>query len=286
MNNETIVAVFDDAARAAAAVRDLQAAQLPQDAITLYVAGPADTAAAEGGMAVSPDRSWTSLFGGDPDQDVSIYERSMAAGSTVLAVQVSHEQVARITALLETHGPVDLDERAASYGLRPVPHPDIAPATLEGALTGPGAAPVQAATNSQPLAASLQLSEERLVVGRRVVGCGGTRVRRFIVETPVERQVTLHDESVVVVRRPINGDPLVDAAAAFTDQVIEMTETREELVVSRTTHLVEEVTLRRQATERVETVRATLRREDVEVGELPTAQVEPGTGTAEPKRLT
>jgi stress response protein YsnF len=44
-----------------------------------------------------------------------------------------------------------------------------------------------------------------------------------------------------------------------------MTETAEEAVVSKTAHVVEEVSLRKTGTDRVETVRDTVRRQQVEV---------------------
>jgi stress response protein YsnF len=47
--------------------------------------------------------------------------------------------------------------------------------------------------------------------------------------------------------------------------VVEMTETDEEAVVSKTARVKEEVVLRKDATERTETVRDSVRREDVEI---------------------
>jgi stress response protein YsnF len=99
-------------------------------------------------------------------------------------------------------------------------------------------------------------------------------VRRYVVETPVEEQVTLHDQRVVLDRRPVTGTVMPDAGS-FTDRVIEMAETREEAVVSKTAQVVEEVRLRRESVERVETVRDTVRREDVEVEQLPKERLTP-----------
>ena len=115
---------------------------------------------------------------------------------------------------------------------------------------------------------TLQLAEERLSVGKRLVNRGGTRIRRYVVETPVEEQVTLRDEKVTLERRPVT-DARPVTAADFSDKTIEMTETHEEAVVAKTAHVVEEVALRRDRTDRVETVRDTVRREDVEIEQLP-----------------
>ena len=83
-------------------------------------------------------------------------------------------------------------------------------------------------------------------------------------ETPVEREVTLHGERVTVERRaptttagPVPGQ--------FEERVVEVHELDEVPLVQKTAHVAEEVVIRREPTERTETVRDTVRREEVEV---------------------
>jgi uncharacterized protein (TIGR02271 family) len=110
----------------------------------------------------------------------------------------------------------------------------------------------------------LSLSEEQLEVGKRTVDRGTTRVRRYVVEKPVEQNVTLQSERVTVERRqPI--ETAAPGAAAFEERVVEVRETAEEPVVAKTAHVVEEVVVGREVTERTETVKDTVRREEVEV---------------------
>jgi stress response protein YsnF len=52
---------------------------------------------------------------------------------------------------------------------------------------------------------------------------------------------------------------------AFEERTIEVRETEELPVVEKTAKVVEEVTIRKEATERKETVRDTVRRDEVEV---------------------
>jgi uncharacterized protein (TIGR02271 family) len=93
-------------------------------------------------------------------------------------------------------------------------------------------------------------------------------VRRYVVETPVEESVTLHEEKVTLERHPVtDGRPVTDAD--FTDKTIELTETAEEAVVAKTTRVVEEVSLGKTATDRTETIRDTIRKEEVEIEQLP-----------------
>jgi len=118
----------------------------------------------------------------------------------------------------------------------------------------------------------IPLSEEELAVGKRRINRGTTRVRRYVVETPVEEAVSLRDETVSVDRRPVSGERTV-GDDAFTDKVVEVSESSEEAVVSKTAHVREEVVINKQADERTETVRDTVRREDVEISK------DPGTAT-------
>jgi hypothetical protein len=50
-----------------------------------------------------------------------------------------------------------------------------------------------------------------------------------------------------------------------SDRTIEVTETAEEAVVSKSAHIIEEVVIGRKGTDYVETVRDTVRRQHVEV---------------------
>ena len=250
MPNETIVAIFDTAAHAEAAVQDLVSANVPRDAITLH----ANTAST--GAAATPAEKpgfWASIFGGEPDHSTGVYSQSVQGGSTVVTVKTPDPHVASVMSILERHNPIDIDERASSYGLTQTAAP--AQPYAAGAMT--------AGTDNV-----VQLSEEQLVVGKRLVNRGTTRIRRFVTEVPVEEQVSLHEETVRIERRPATGAVPV-SGTAFTDQTIEMTQTGEEAVVGKTAHVREEVRLRKDATDRVETVKDTVRREDVKVEQVP-----------------
>jgi uncharacterized protein (TIGR02271 family) len=125
------------------------------------------------------------------------------------------------------------------------------------------------------------LAEEQLTVGKRLVNRGTTRIRRFVVETPVEEAVTLRSERVSVERRPVASDTKA-TDADFTDRTIEVTETNEEAVVGKTARVKEEVVVNKAATDRVETVRDTVRREDVEITRDDQATERSGTTTPVP----
>ena len=249
MAQETLVAVFDGAAQADAAVAALVREGVGSGDIERHA-----TAALTGSVQAPGDGSgfWNTLFGGEttPEQN-AVYDRTVRAGGEVITVlmQDGERDADRIMTILERFGPVDVAERAASHE-RVSPVPVAAP-------------PPAAAGTSEQI---LQLSEERLAVGRRAVSRGATRLRRYVRTQAVEQTVTLRDERVSVTRRAASGR--VAGPGAFTDEVIEMTETDEELVVSKTARVREEVVLHRHVTERVETVRENLRREEIEVDRI------------------
>ena len=110
----------------------------------------------------------------------------------------------------------------------------------------------------------VQAAEEQLVVGKREVGRGGVRVRSYVTERPVEEQVELRQERVTVERRPV--DRAVQAGdAAFQERTIEAVERGEEAVVSKTARVTEEIGIRKDVERETETVRDTVRKQEIEV---------------------
>ncbi|MBE7211279.1 MAG: YsnF/AvaK domain-containing protein [Gluconacetobacter diazotrophicus] len=259
-NPETIVAAFDTGEQAEIVANDLRAAGVPPDAISIHATTLTPSGSAAAAVPARPKGFWASVFGGEPDHDTAVYDRSLDRGATVLSVQVPQNFAPRAIEIIERHAPIDIDADGTGHG-SDYRLPSSGPSRPAAALAD---GPAVETDRTDALA----LSEEDLAVGKRVVNRGGARIRRFVVETPVERDVTLRDERVVVERHPVSGDRPV-AAGDFTDRSIEMTETAEEAVVSKTARVYEEVALRREAADRTETVRDVLRREEAEVERLP-----------------
>jgi hypothetical protein len=106
------------------------------------------------------------------------------------------------------------------------------------------------------------VGEEVLNVGTRMVPGKTTRVRRVVVQTPVQQDVTLHTETVILERRkPV----LSSGNEVLTEVIVEMSDFNEVPVVSKTVHLVEEVLLRKEVTARTETIRDTVRQDKLEI---------------------
>jgi len=118
---------------------------------------------------------------------------------------------------------------------------------------------------------TIKVIEERLQVGKREVVKGAVRVHSYVVERPVEQQVRLHEERVEVERRPVDRPVNVADDALFRERVIEARATGEEAIIGKEARVVEEVGLHKEATNRTETVRDTVRKTEVEVEGEPSA---------------
>ncbi len=225
---------------------------------------------------------------GVPEEDAGYYNEGVRRGGTLLAVKAQDAQAHQVAQILSDDGAVNIDERADLYKQEGfLPTPNTAAATT---ATAPMAAAATTnfsqtpATTSQPLAAKpgeqvFQVVEEDLQVGKREVQRGGVRVYSHMTETPVEQQVSLHEERAVVERRPVDRAANASDLNAFQEGSVEIRETAEEAVVGKTARVVEEVVVGKQASDRTETVRDTVRRTDVEVEQLGTTTT--GTGYTE-----
>jgi stress response protein YsnF len=140
------------------------------------------------------------------------------------------------------------------------PQAGYAPRPQYGTWSDRGA--VQHTTNKVEV---IPVGEETLNVGTRLVSGETTRVRRIVVETPVEQGVSLREERVVVERRKPTAASGSTTQGILTDAAFEMSDSYEVADVWKSVRVTEEVVLRREVTERHETVRDTVRRDEVVV---------------------
>jgi stress response protein YsnF len=237
-----------------------------------------------------------------PDEDRHTYAEGMRRGGCLLTARVPEGMVDEALEVLERSEPVDIDERSQSWrqsgwsgyssdagsttsgygsgtaGTTTTGYTDAGAgtgatgyveettttttATTGGTATGARTADLGVARTRED--GVVERAEEQLRVGKREVGRGTVRVRSYVVETPVEEQVTLRDERVHVERRPVDR-PVRPGDAVFEERVIEASERAEEAVVSKEARVVEEIGLRKEGDVRTETIRDTVRRQEVEV---------------------
>ena len=124
---------------------------------------------------------------------------------------------------------------------------------------------------------AIPVVEETLRVGKREVSGGRVRVRSYVVETPVEEQVSLRHETVDVQRRAVDR-PVTGGEDLFRDRTIEAVEHDEEAVVSKQARVKEELVIDKDVEQRTQTVSDTVRHTEVEVEDERGNRVS-GTGT-------
>ncbi len=264
-----VVAVFDNSADAQSASNELKSNGIDSDDI--YIGSGGSTTTSAGAQAgYSDDRSsghteggfmgWLkSLFGSDDDDaDRSRYHDAVARGGILLSVETTEDNIDRVVDILNRHSPLNVHEQATA-------------ASTAGTSTGAAYTGTQrgASTVSQTnQGGAIPVVEEELQVGKRSVQRGGVRVYSRIVEQPVEETVRLREEKVRVERQPVDRPATEADLRGREQQTIEVKEYAEEPVVSKQSRVVEEVRVGKDATERTETVRDTLRRTEVEVENL------------------
>jgi uncharacterized protein (TIGR02271 family) len=298
---QILVAVFDTVANADRAVQALEHAKVPSASIRRYhrddpamenlSARTSTHVGAVSTAAVDADRThqrpsgfWAWLTGEeggttDPtyESDHAYYGRHIESGSTVLAVTVEQSESQRVMDLLANQMPLKLEDVGTEAGMQDTT------AMREGTMRGGTMDGVRGGTMrevgiigtphamTEPNRMSetnereevIPLAEEQVEIGKRRLD-HATRIRRYVVETPVERQVTLRDETVVIERRrPVEGTSL--GAGAFEERTVEVHTSSEQPEVTKTANITEEVVVHKTVTERPETIRETVRKEQVEV---------------------
>ncbi len=235
---EKVVAVYDTEAAANASVEGLKSAGYRAGDISII---RNEGEAEEAGL--QEPRVWQRLFGSDIGYDeAAAFAHALEEGYIVVSVRVPGSEALRVVRLLDTQNPLEVLGISRPHGT--------------------------ATETARAVQETLRLAEEQLDVGKRLVESGLARVRRYIVEKPVEARITLHEEHAEVIRRAISNRAYL-REIDWSDKTIEVPETAEEAVVDKTVRLTEEVVIRRQSRDRVQTVHDTVRRQQVEIERVP-----------------
>jgi uncharacterized protein (TIGR02271 family) len=258
--NQKLVSVFDTNQGAQEAVSALMAAGFDRADIHSITADEIKTYGATANDISAKPGIWHRLFG----EDVVAYEGkvfgdTIKAGGTVLSLRVPEEQAQKAIGILQKHKTVDIEQRAHDVGAVAV----AAPPEIK-AITQPTVASPVVARPVDEHDQVIRLAEEQLKVGKEVVDAGTTRVRKFVTERPVTQDVSLHEEHAEVLRRAVS-DPKYVGDIDWSDQTVVVTETAERAVVAKVPMITEEVVIRRAASDHLETIRDTIRKQGIEL---------------------
>lgn len=232
--------------------------------------------AATGGVVASLVKT------GIPEEEAQYYAEGVRRGGTLVLVNSVDNMAQRAADIMNRHNAVDVHERSAQWkqsgwkgydeNAKPYTNEELTKfrtASTSTMTQSTASKPQHTQTTSTREGETvLPVVEEELKVGKREVERGGVRVHTNVTETPVEENVRLREEKVNVERRPVDRPVTAADQEAFKEKTIEMKERAEEAIVSKEARVVEEVVINKEAQERNQTVRDTVRRTDVEVEHL------------------
>jgi len=282
----SVVGVYDEYSDAQAAVQALVAdgfqrtnIQLSNEDSTSDTTTAADTKKDSGGGGISG--FFRSLFGSEQNPYHDTYAESARRGSHVLTVQARDDDEAdRASDIMNRFDPVDVDERASAWKQQGWSGYDAsAPrysddeirkerSAYQSARTGTTTDQTARAGTTTTDQTRIPIVEEELKVGKREVQRGGVRVFRRMTERPVHEQVQLREEHVRVERHRVDKPATEADMAAFKEGSVELRESAEEAVVSKSARVVEEVVVGKEVSQRTEQVNDTVRRTEVDVQQL------------------
>ena len=265
MKYQTIAAAFDTSAHAKAAVDALKAAGFHPDDISFL--DKKVVPEAEGWTGKGPSL-WQRIFGTEVKQhEAAVYNQAVEFGGAVVSVRVPEYEVAHATGILDLHHPIDVKDRALTADLVPAGKVEAAVAAipiLPLPVKQEIAVPLKLVEGNEQF---LSLADEQLKVGKRMIETGKTRVRRFVTERDVSADVTLHEEHAEVLRRAVT-DPKFQANVDWSDKSIEVIETAEQALVTKTAKVVEEIALKKIGSDHVQTLHEKVRRQEAAIEHL------------------
>ena len=140
-------------------------------------------------------------------------------------------------------------------------------AATAGLATGATGSTTKAAAGTAKTGDDIEvpLTEEQVKIGKRTVDAGQVRLRKVIRTEIVNQPVEVRREDVVVERVSADQVHAGTAASNFTEEVIDVPLTREEVVVQKDAKVTGAVRLHKTAEAETQTVSETVRKEDVEV---------------------
>jgi stress response protein YsnF len=161
----------------------------------------------------------------------------------------------------------------------PPPEPRLGP--TEGFRVEDPAEKAPAPPQPEETEQRIPIVEEELRIGKREVLRGGARVHARIEEHPVREEVELLAEQTSIERRPADrrlSEAELEEGGLLRERVIEITEMREEAVVSKEAFVREELVVKKTVERRTEIIEDTVRRTRVETERLPAAEDRPAFG--------
>jgi stress response protein YsnF len=228
--------MYDDAAKAETVVNEIVRAGISRDQVQVLSGNGNGTASVIDKLSEQ----------GVEKDEAAVYAEAIGKGRSMVTVQAPDERADETFEMMNELGARDLDELLAE---------------------------AETSQKEEETEETVPVVEEQVSIGKRKVMRGGVRVTSTVSERPVEETVRLREETVEVEQAPADRKlSPQEAEKAFQQKTVELAETAEEAVISKEARVVEEVSLRKSAAEREETVQTKARRTEVKVEELETEE--------------
>jgi len=265
-----LVAVFPDRTTADSALQELMRNGFQSDQVEVSSTDDLARQVGSGNAGLSGTHRDTSgggitgwfqrWFGSDTDkheEDSTYYSEAARRGRAAVVVYADDDSLDRAADILNRSGAINIEDR------------DNIPSQTDYRETSRVSEKVNDRADTRRgnigTTESIPVVEEELQVGKRAVQRGAVRVYSRVMQQPVEEQVNLREERVRVDRHAVDR-PATEADLQAADRdVIEVTETVEEPVVSKRSRVVEEVVVGKEVHDRTETVRDNVLRSEVHV---------------------
>jgi uncharacterized protein (TIGR02271 family) len=273
----TVVGLFNNRSSAGAATQELIQKGFMREHIDVSNRRLSDTGTStqitvtETGVSESIGNFFSSLFGSDK-KTARNYTNAAGDADAIISVQVdSVERALEAAEILDRHGAIDVDAHDVQHNQQNYSQQNYNQQNYNqqnlADLSGTPGMPATNTLNNQTETA-IPVIEEQLQVGKQIVEREGARLRSRIIEKPVEANLRLREEHIVVNRRPVNREVTDADLSSFREGELVITEHAEVPVVGKQARVVEEIVIGKNVTEHVETVHETVRRTDVEVEEI------------------
>jgi hypothetical protein len=220
MSGQDIAAFFSSIQNAERARSRLVEAGIERSATRLSNDGASSTAAGSGEGAEEGWFDW--LFGSDdvPEEERSWYGENLSNGRAALSVRLtSQQETSRVEQILEAEGALEVDrDDAMASGL-----------TRSAQIGSESAGSAQ--RSSAGAEEVIPVVKEELAVSKRTQETR-RRIRTHVIERPVQEQVRLQDETVIVERRPVTGNQAAPNGD-LSEREFEVIERHEEPIVEK-----------------------------------------------------
>lgn len=260
MYGQNIVAFFSSLEEAEKTRDRLINSGIQRDAIRLSRDDNAGSASTSNGGNGEGQGFFEWIFGSDvPDNERSWYDSNFESGRVALSVRVKNDNnVGEIERLLNDGGALEVD-RDDDEG----DDDDMVASGMTEASPQPDRGGSRSRSGSSNEEEVIPVVQEELMVGK-VERENRRRIRTHVVERPVQEQVELRDETIVVERRPVSGQAAV-RDGDLQEREYEIIERHEEPIVGKRARAVEEVVVKKDVRSRTETIDDTVRETEVEV---------------------